>query len=181
MAEPRVVFGNTVDGMMRKGIGDKLTPALKQKLKTEGLDLEAPTQAAYAYDDWKRWAAIAAEEVYPGLTVPARYHALGRAVVMGIRVTAIGRTVEAMVRLLGPRRTLGRMNRNLRTSDNFSMAILTDLGPRQVRVHINEVMDQPSYLQGVLEAIVELAGGKGVQVEIAEVSLPATTYLVRWT
>jgi uncharacterized protein (TIGR02265 family) len=50
-----------------------------------------------------------------------------------------------------------------------------------VQIAVNEVMDQPTYMQGVFEAVVEVAGGKDCQVEIFDVALPTASYRIRWS
>ena len=179
--EERVVFGNTIDGMMNKALTGRMTPQLKSRLKLQGLDLDERIRAGYPYEDWKRWAGIVAEDVFPDLLAPERYRQLGRTVVFGIRHTTLGKAIEVVLQIIGPKRALERMNKNFRTSDNFSQATVTALGPRELHVHMNEVMDQPTYMQGIFEAIVEVSGGKNAQAEILSVSLPTATYRITWT
>jgi uncharacterized protein (TIGR02265 family) len=179
--EARVVFGNTVDAMMNRALAGRMTPALRERLKLNGFDFDEPIRAGYPYESWKIWADIIAEEIFPELEVGERYRQLGRLVILGIRETTLGKAIEVLLRMIGPRRAMERMNRNYRASDNFTQVVITNLGPKSLQVRLNEAMDQPTYMQGAFEALIEFSGGKDVKVEIREVALPEVTYFIQWS
>ncbi len=137
-------------------------------------------KAGGPYEDWKRWCVVIAEERLAAEPEPERYRQLGRLMVLGIRNITLGKATEVVLWLLGPARALGRMNQNFRSSDNFSQATVESTGPCALLITVNEVMDQPTCMQGILEALVEVAGGKDVHVVIDREDLPEARYQIGW-
>jgi hypothetical protein len=63
------------------------------------------------------------------------------------------------------RRGFWRSN-TLRSADNYVESRITELSPGACEVWLNEVMGQPAYYQGVLEACIALAGGQRVRTRV---------------
>jgi uncharacterized protein (TIGR02265 family) len=70
-----------------------------------------------------------------------------------------------MIRVLGPRRGLERMTRNLRTSNNYAEARLSQTGATTWELWINRVAF-PHYYRGLITCGLEHCGAKSPRVEL---------------
>lgn len=159
-APRRWVFGHTVEGLFLVALRGRLSEAAREALCRGGLDLSRPLQPTYSYETWRRSLEISALDLYPLLPREEAWYRLGRSVVEGMVQTLLGRTMAGVARLLGPLRSLRRFNNTLRSAGNYVESRLEELSSTACRVWINEVMGQPAYYQGVLEAGVAVAGGQ---------------------
>ncbi len=180
MADEQLVFAHTVEALFRIGIGDKLTEAARTRLKSRGLDLDW-LKPAYPREQFHEWVRIAAEEVHPQLPRERSLELLGRAVVEGYEKTLLGKALIAAGRMLGPKRTLGRMTHNFRSTSNYLDTRLTECGSNLYDLWINEVSGVPEYYRGIMIAVVTGAGGKDPVVEMRPESGGACTYRISWT
>ncbi|HYO51327.1 DUF2378 family protein [Archangium sp.] len=162
----RLVFEHTVEGLYRVSLRNRLSPPARQALRAAGIDPSKPLLPAYSYETWRRGLEIAVADLYPLLSREEAWRRMGREVVNGLMHTVFGRAMVGVSRLLGPLRSLRRLNNTLRSADNYVESRLTELSPTSCEVWINEVMEQPTYYQGVLEACLALAGGQEVRVGV---------------
>ncbi|WP_257461715.1 DUF2378 family protein [Archangium lipolyticum] len=162
----RLVFEHTIEGLFRISLRHRLSALAWQSLREAGLDLSRPLAPAYPYETWKRALEISVADLYPFLPREEAWRRMGRDVVDGMMRTVMGRAMVGVSRLLGPLRSLRRLNSTLRSADNYAESRLFELSPNCCEVWINEVMEQPSYYQGVLEACVTLAGGRDVSTRV---------------
>jgi uncharacterized protein (TIGR02265 family) len=177
MTAEKVVFGQSMEGLYRALT--PLTPQeraafLKAGVKGEKFDAAYPVQSHLDILD-----ACAASR-FAHLPELERYTEVGRLYVRGFEKTLIGSALMAMLKILGPRRTLERLTRNLRTANNFSEGKLTSLSPNHHQVHVNYTV-RPGFYRGILESGCTHAGAKGLTVTVLETKDFATTYDVKWT
>ena len=156
----RWVFEHTVEGLFRVSLRDRLSPHAGEALRRAGLDLSRPLLPAYSYETWRRSLEIAVADLHPVQPTDEGWRRMGRDVVNGMVHTLLGKAMVGVARLLGPLRSLRRLNNTLRSADNYVESRLNELSPTACEVWINEVMDQPAYYQGILEASIALAGGR---------------------
>jgi uncharacterized protein (TIGR02265 family) len=179
MAE-KLVFESSIEGLFIRGLGDRMTGPLKAELKTLGLDLDRKLPPAVTRHVW--FAAIDAivRHVYGELPREEAHRELGRSMMEGIEHTFFGRAMAPAVRLLGPRRLLKRVPTNMKTANNFSIGVMTELGPTSAQLVVDDVGDAPHIFCGSLERMVTWAGGKNVKVSVEAPALPVATYLINW-
>lgn len=175
----KLIFAQTFEGLLRSLAG-KLTPQLTEGLRHRGLDLSLALLPAYPLSVWIEVLSFVARERHPGLALDAAVAAVGRDFMDGYAETMVGRAMTAMMRLIGPRRTLERVTRQFRTGNNFSDTRLTEVSATEYRLWVNEVQLAGWYV-GILSRGLELAGGKEVKVELLERDAGAGTFRVRWT
>lgn len=181
MRAQRVVFSHTFEGLFLNALGARVTPRLKQRLADEAhvnLDRLLP---AYPLEDWARAVQVTVEELYPALPVEEAYTEVGRQVVAGYFETLIGRALAAMVRVLGPERTLRRLERNMRGANNYTKSSLTEVTPRRFVVTVNEPGLTRYVVRGILLGGLTLAGAQGLKVEVTRVDGDTSTYEVTWS
>ncbi|NMO22800.1 DUF2378 family protein [Pyxidicoccus fallax] len=183
-AEPvpqrRLIFEHTVSWLLQPAVRLRLSPTAYAALKEVGLDVTERLRPAYSFDTWRRSLAIIAADLYPTTPLDESYRLLGRALVRGVELTTMGRAMVSMARLLGPLRSLRRMNETFRSADNYVESRFTQCGPTHCELWINEVMDRPGYYQGVLEAGLELVGARDARVEVLSRDGDGATYSVSW-
>ena len=173
----RFVFPAAAEGML-KGMGPRATPAFKAHMKSKGLDFDnvPPAIPVETWTPLKREAAIF---TWPDVPEPEAMRLLGLHFVRGWKNTVVGSASSMMLRVLGPRRTLTRLDRAFRTSDNFTRAVTELTGANEALVTISDVQGSPEYWVGVLQGGLEVLGREG-SVTVHEVKLPAATLRVTW-
>lgn len=175
-----VVYDSAVEGIFLRGLGDRITPSLKAKLRQLGLDLDQRLRPAYPRDLWVKALALAVAEVFPGMTKEEGYYRLGELAIYGIGNTMLGRTIVSMAKLLGPRRALLRLPQGFTSVNNFMKMELEERAPNYFRVYLNETYGNPAYVRGALMAAMNIAGAKDPQAVIVEAKGDGVSVDVRW-
>ncbi len=176
----RVVYEQTFDGLFRVALGKRLSSPAHAMLREAGLDLSAKLRPSYPAETWRRCVEIAVRDLYPEHPRSEGYRLIGKDLVEGVASTAMGRAMVSVGRLLGPTRSLRRMNNTFRSADNYVESRLTELSANRFELWINEVMGQPRYYQGILEACLPLAGARRVQVQVVAQEGSGATFLIEW-
>lgn len=188
-SEP-VVFGPALEGLKR-ALGDRFTPQLRDVLRAEGVDLDK-VQVAYSLSAWLKAIRVIAEALGGDVPAEERYRHLGRTFMHGFVETPIGFAALTAGKVFGVKRTLMRMGRNFKTAANYIESEVSDLGPKEMSIrtyvpeHFIAKMTEQSqlfveYRQGVLQAVLEVLGAQGT-VEIVRADLPRHdfTYRISW-
>ena len=177
MSQERYVFPSSVDGLL-KGLGPLATPALKQHLKNNGLDVEK-LPPAIPVAQWSPHLVSMAVFTWPNESRDEAVRLLGLNFIRGWKQTLMGSAVASLLRVVGPARTLTRLDRAFRTSDNFTRAETQLLDANTARIVINEVQGVPTYWVGILQGGLELLGREG-EVTLEKYDNPGATLRVTW-
>ena len=177
MGEARFIFPAAAEGML-KGMGPRATPEFKAHMKKAGLDFDK-IPPAIPIETWTPFMRAAAAFAWPQEAEDEAMRLLGLHFIRGWKNTAIGSATSMMLRVLGPRRTLTRLDRAFRTSDNFTRAVTELVGSNEALVSINEVQGSPTYWIGILQGGLEVLGRDG-SVTVHHVKLPGATLRVTW-
>lgn len=181
MATPRpppVVFSNSYESLFRV-LGPRLDAAAERALLAQGVNPRA-LHAAYPYETWVASLRWAMELLWPGVALEEATYRMGRAIFVSFAETLMGRALMPLLRLMGPARGLQRMARNLRTTNNYSEATVSQRGPTQYELKLNLVAF-PHYYRGLLEAGLEYTGARDIQVEVAGTAEGGCTVWVSWS
>lgn len=178
--EQRLMFTHTVEALFRRAFPGGVPARCRERLRQVGLDLDRPLLPAYPVQVWTAALEVTVAELFPALTREEAYRELGRLMVTGYAQTAIGRAMFSLSALLGPRQTLRRINRQLRSANNFNETHLTELGPGHCLLYIKQAVTVPTYYQGVLEAGLGVIGTRDVQVVPGAWDGEGIAYTVRW-
>ncbi len=176
----RLVFSTVVEGLLKHGLGGDLPPALKERLKAEGLDVERPLLPAYPVKVWQSCLYQIVAHYSPQLGREEAFRKLGRQMADGYAHTLLGRALYGLMRLIGPNRSLKRMAQNLGSSDNYTNVTLTELSPSEFEMKMNSKLEIRGYAEGIFEAMLETAGARAVSVQESARSDADTTYRIRW-
>jgi uncharacterized protein (TIGR02265 family) len=104
---------------------------------------------------------------------------MGRAMVSRYAEGMLGRAAFAVLRLIGPERSLARMSRSLMAVNNYTETALTRLGPGHFELWIN-VVYSPDYYRGVLLEGFAQTGVAGCEASLLRRTGESATYGVRW-
>jgi uncharacterized protein (TIGR02265 family) len=173
-------FRSSVEGLFVQALGPRMTPRLKERLKAEGLDLDAPLAPAYPRRVFSRCCQAAVEELYPGLPRQEGLHRLGRDLVDGYTRTAIGRALAKLLGVFGIERALGQLTRVFRSGDNYTESRMTRVGERRAEVWVSQVNGQAEFTVGALERGLELVGARGLSVRVARLEGEGCVIGVEW-
>jgi len=177
----KLVFHDSLEGLFHRGLQEKVTPSLRAELKALGIDLGKKLPPAVTRETWYRALGLCAGACFPSLQRGAALRELGVVLMKGVEETLFGRTMAPVVRMLGPRRLLERVPKNMKSSNNFAEGTVTHLGERELQLDVNDVGDAPEVMQGSLEEIARWAGAKTVEVAFTFDRPPAARFTVRWT
>jgi uncharacterized protein (TIGR02265 family) len=135
----------------------------------------------YPRETWARCIALCAEATYPDGPREAAWQRLGERMIDGYQETFIGRAMFGTLKLVGPRRMLARTQRTFRSANNYTEVRLTDVGPTQVDMWINEVDDVLRHFTlGLVLAGMRAAGAAGVQVALLSKDAQGVTFRASW-
>ncbi len=176
----RVVFLPTVESLFSRLPSGALTRELRDAVRELGIDLDRPLLMAYPLAIWARVLEVTARTVYPSESAHDAHRLLGQRLIEGYVETGIGRALFALLKLIGPRRTLQRTAKAFRNGNNYCEATVTDLSPTEFIVWMNEVGTVPTLVAGVLQAGLTQAGATGVAVTVVQVDSAGMTYRDSW-
>ena len=176
----RLVFDHTVEGLFMRGLAGQMTPRLKEQLRLAGVELERKLMPAYPFETWAACIAVAARELYPDRPEPEAWRLLGERMVEGYRETAVGGSMFALLKALGPRRMLARAQQSLRSGNNYSEVRSKDVAPTVMEMWMNDTHMMRYFVQGTVLAALRASGVPDPTVDILHTDEQGTTYRVSW-
>lgn len=177
MATEQLVFPSLIDGYV-KGLGPLFSEVTRQRLKAAGLDMKKLPPAINARA-MIPFMEIIAGTAYPDLAREEQLRMLGLSAIRGWQHGLLGSAAAAMIRVIGPRRALTRLDRAFSTTNNFSRAKTELIGDKEALVTINDVQGLPTYWKGIFEAALELLALEGT-VTIDHQVPPEATFRIAW-
>jgi uncharacterized protein (TIGR02265 family) len=177
----KLVFESSIEGLFHRGLGDRITPGLRAELKALGIDLTKKLPPAVSRETWYLALGAAARHCFPRVDKNLALKEIGVLLMKGIEETIFGRTMAPVVRLLGPRRLIERVPKNMKSANNFAESTVTALAPTEYQLDVNDVGDAPEVFQGSLEEIARWAGAKTVDVTFEFQKPPSARFVIRWT
>ncbi len=151
-----LVYDFAVESLFR-GIGKRFTPGLKAQVKALGIDPDSKLLPGYPRELWVRVVDVIARGLGPGDPVKA-HRDLGAAIASGFAETTLGKVMRPAVELMGVRRLLLRLPKNLTMSNNFLKVTVHEEGPQKLRVDLTHDVPSADFLCGVIEAMARYAG-----------------------
>lgn len=166
--EKRGVYAHTVEGFFLKGIKKQLTERLLNRVRDEaGIDLRGRLEVLYPMPSWERSVCIAAEEIHPNVERHVAFEALGAALTQGYFDTLVGQVIRPMVVLLGPARTMHRIEASVRSANNYTESSLIRHATNRYSVIVNEVGPLRDHLRGAVRRGLEVAGAQNLRCEVS--------------
>lgn len=183
MAEEHLVFGQILEALFLKGLKGKLSPELIVKLRKLGLDLEKPLLPAYPRATVHECISLTARTLYPDLPISDAFYLVGKSVTPGQRSTFLGNAILTVVSLIGPHRTLERVTRTFRTTNNYMNVVLERVGDTEYLLRLDPSNEYPSYMQAVIEDLLGVANAKSLRVVVEkhDRTTEHCTYRITWS
>lgn len=175
----RLWFQSAVEGLLLRGVGPQLTPALRTKLREAGVDLDR-LQPAYPQAVMSKAVDLVVSELFQDRTREEGLRELGRVFMRGYAQTFIGAAMVQIMKVIGPRRTLERMQRNFRNGTNFIETRFASAGEQAATLWINDVSGMPTFYAGILEEGGVMTGANPT-VSIEAAADTGCTFRVSWT
>ncbi|MEW5739602.1 MAG: DUF2378 family protein [Myxococcota bacterium] len=175
----RVVFSHTIEGLFVQALGARVTPELKARLKSAGLNLDAKLLPAYPFEVWMKVLELTCQALFPDLPTDQAMFRVGESFLDGYQHTFLGRAVLGMIRVLGPRRTLLRSTQNFRSGNNYTETKITEVDVNIIDLWMNEVGPWPTFTAGIIHAALKAAGAEP-RIDILDHDGHACTYRVSW-
>jgi uncharacterized protein (TIGR02265 family) len=176
-----VVFDHSFAAILERVPAGTLTTEVKAQLKAGGIDPDRRLLPAYPYPVWVQVTEILAKAVHPGADPATAHRRLGHLFLEGYARTTLGIAVMALLKLIGPRRALGRTAKAFRSGNNYFESKLDETGPNAFHLWINETGTHPEFIAGVLQSALSLCGADQPQVEPIESVGPGRSYKIGWS
>lgn len=181
MTEQRLEFGPSISGLLIDTLGSEVTPELKASLRAEGLDLDRPLLPAYPAALYVKCLRIVARALWPTETEDDALRHFGGHAVEGLNSNFLGRALVTLMRVIGLRRAVLRLDRAFRNSNNYTKVDVRELTLTSVEFIFNTVMGTPTYFEGVFLTMVPILGGREPRVEHGPLEGERHRYVLSWT
>lgn len=176
----KLVFGQTLEGLFIRGLSGQVTSGMKNQLRGIGVELDRRLLPAYPFSIWCAGVRVAARELYGHLEQEEAYRQLGERMVEGYRETVWGRSLFSLLRLVGPRRVIGRAQQSFRSGNNYTEIRIQELGPQCLELWVNEEGPTRYLMQGAMLAGLRGCGAREPQVELKHFTEQDVTFHVMW-
>ncbi|MGV3619727.1 MAG: DUF2378 family protein [Archangium sp.] len=145
-----VIYRHAVEAFVERVLRRRelLTPEFTARLRSLGLDATRPHEV-----DLETWALLvraAAAQLAPNETIDDALEEVGHEVLLGYSETLVGRSLFALLRLLGPQRAMLRMAENYHSADSVTHVDARTLSPTSVELSFNTTGGLSPYVRGVL-------------------------------
>lgn len=176
MAEPRVAFSSLMQSL-EKILRPIDAPTL-ERVRALGIDFDK-LLPAYPVETWYAGIELAMSRFDSSLTPEQKQNHFGVRLVEVYGDTLVGKAMYAMMRIIGPERSIQRATRSFRTATNFLDTSYVVHGPRDWELTMNEVVFPHRY-PGFFEKALSVAGAKNVKVELTGLTGTHASYRSRW-
>jgi uncharacterized protein (TIGR02265 family) len=178
-APERLWYQNIVESVFVRGPGPLMTPALRELVKREGIDLDR-LLPAYPVTTVARAARAALPQLFPGQPPSEALRSFGVASLRGYNETVLGGAVVGLLKLLGTRRALERLRISMSAGSNYLKTDFTPVSERSARLTLSDVSEMPEFYQGIFEEGGRLIGASNFRVTLEPGAGPGASYLVEW-
>lgn len=177
----RYIYAVAVEAFFLRAMAGRLDAGAKARLRDAGIAVDEPLLSVYPASVFHRCVALAAEAAHPGTDPEDAQYRAGRDHIDAFVQSYPGKMMAALARQIDPRTILEYCGTFIRLGNNFTETRARTVGPSQVEVWMNDVGDVPAWYRGILHRGMEVAGVKGVSVQVVPgVAPPAATYAVSW-
>lgn len=156
-----------------------LDASLIAELQAIGLDPQRTLLPAYSVEVARRAVTICAARLNPSMQTEAALEAFGRRFVERYTETLIGRALLVAGKMLGPKRLLERLAKQLRTANNYQETKVTHLEAGHSELWCNEVMHGPWYAGIIAQTLINV-GAKDATVTVTRNDEQGAIFDVRW-
>lgn len=143
-------------------VGDEITPELRAQIQTEfGAYLG---KAGHPCLIANRLNDLLCMNCFGARSLPEARRLFGRASVGHYRESILGRVRRAAIPIMGMERIVRLIPRDFAATTNYGTRSVAEIGPHHWRCEFEDEIMYPEIIQGILEAIGEMAHVPGLQV-----------------
>lgn len=179
MAPRHLWFDSVLDGIFIKGLGTRLTPALKSELKTLGIDVD-DLEPAYPVEMVRAGLELVHRHLFKDRSFEDALIELGASSLRGYFETILGRALLGVLRLIGVRRSLLRLNVSMNGGNNFMKTTSEVIAPNCIQVTFSDVSGMANFYRGIIEEGGRLAHAHNLRLTSVERPAPGHAFLVEW-
>lgn len=128
-----------------------MTAELRTELAQLGLKLGPPLLPGYPAEVIGAATQYAAPRLFPELSLDDAIYRMGEIAVDQFAYSLLGRALFPMLRVFGPRRTMLRMQSNIRTSNNFVTIDVVEVAPERFRLTFRETDGMPTFWKALAD------------------------------
>ncbi|MBL8910599.1 MAG: DUF2378 family protein [Archangium sp.] len=173
-------FSHAIEALFVRGLGARLTPEVKDRIVNKhGINLDR-MPPAYPIRQVVEACRSILPMLYPRLSEAEGFRQLGVSFMQGYVETLVGKAMVAVLKVIGPRRTLERMQKNFRTGGNYLETRFKVLGPTTCELWINDCTGMPTFYAGMIEEGARMIGTRNLKTSLTPDTGPAWTMLVTW-
>lgn len=158
-----------------------MKPATRKALGELRIGHPHKLEPAYPAESWAFAVKLIGADLFPGEEPFLQHRKLGAATVTRFSEGLVGKAMFGLAKLMGARRSLERMTRNLRTGANFLETRLTVIDDKTQEFWINDVTDVPGFYAGLLSPGIELIPGWPDSIELKRRDGDACWYELKFT
>jgi uncharacterized protein (TIGR02265 family) len=177
----KVIFRQALEALFLRALKEKMTPALQSALKECGLDLSRELQPAYAFSDFRKMQTVSLHSLYGPEPTNKNQREFGRLWTDGYFQTFMGAALLGILKLIGPRRSMLRSEKNYSTVGNYNLAKTVELAPNHFELKLKDVEDWPGISEGSLQRSLELTGAKNVQTRFVRIEGDYSVFEATWS
>jgi uncharacterized protein (TIGR02265 family) len=183
MAEQRLIFEQSIEGMYLKGHPELLSPHVKAALKAVGIDLDAKLKGSYPADLVNEATRTFRKVAYAMERDDAKAYArIGERTVDGYFGTTFGKALVGVLKLFGVKRIVGRLPEAMRSGSNFQNVTLEWKGETEAHLTLAFTEPDPHINVGVLKrGFTHWFSVPSFQISVLKVHPPGATYRLTWT
>lgn len=162
----KLIFSAAIESLL--SVTDGIKPQTRQALAALRMGPPHKVEPAYPAKDWATAVKLVGADLFPDDDAFNQQRKVGAAAVTRFSEGLLGKAMFGVARLMGARRSMERMTRNLRTGANFIETRLTVIDEKTSEFWINDVSDVPGFYAGMLMPGFELIPGWPDTVELKE-------------
>lgn len=179
----KLIFGSSVEALLSVTEKSAVRVSAQTRRELGALRIGPPhkLEPAYPAEDWAMAVKMIAADLYPGRDPFEQHRELGKSTVTQFAQGFLGKAMLAAAQVIGARRSLERMTRNLRTGANFIETRFTVLDEKTHELWMNDVSDVPGFYAGLIGAGGAILPGWPDQVEVKKRDGAACWYELKIT
>lgn len=172
-------YGPIIEAIFIKGLGARLTPDVAGLLREEGIDV-TKVLPGYPVAQVVKACHRILPVVFPELPMPAAMTELGALSLRGYNETLLGRAAMGLLKLVGTRRALERLNGTLRAGNNYLETRFTAVSNTEAQIVLSDASGLPDFYRGLFEEGGRMLGAKNFKVADGTAAPPAHQYRISW-
>jgi len=168
-----------IEAIFIKGLGAQLTPDIASALREEGINVDK-LLPGYPVAQVVKACRRVTPLLWPQLSEADALAQLGALSTRGYNETLIGKAALALLKLLGIRRALEKLNGTLSAGNNYLKTSFAALSANSAKLTLSDASGIPDFYRGLFEEGARLLGAKNFVVRSGEAPAPAHEFICSW-